>query len=105
MSTNGLYIKCFRAIGRGEFPVEVRFEKGLNIVSGVSNTGKSYIFQGIDFMLGGKNPPDRIAESANYNRFELELEDSSGNLFVLERDMRGGDFHLYNSGLKENVLN
>ncbi|MEZ5288417.1 MAG: ATP-binding protein [Vicinamibacterales bacterium] len=36
---------------------EVRFNRGLNLISGPSDTGKTFILQCIDFMLGGRDTP------------------------------------------------
>ena len=40
----------------------VRFNRGLNVVVGASNTGKTYIAQCVDFMLGGSRSPKEIPE-------------------------------------------
>ncbi|WP_028223506.1 AAA family ATPase [Paraburkholderia oxyphila] len=37
-------------------PATVAFGAGLNGIYGASNTGKSFIVEAIDFMLGGKPP-------------------------------------------------
>jgi hypothetical protein len=73
---------------------EVQFREGLNVVSGPSDTGKTFIVQCIDYMLGGKDIPESIPEAAPYETVRLALNVSDDDEVVLERSIRGGDFKL-----------
>jgi hypothetical protein len=73
---------------------EIAFEAGLNIVSGPSDTGKSYILEAIDFMLGGQVSPRQIPESVGYDRAHLVIETKTGHQYELTRALDGGDFEL-----------
>ena len=65
------YIKKLRITGPGVKAAEVEFKKGLNIVHGPSNTGKSYILECIDYILAGKETS--FDEKTGYNKIMLEL--------------------------------
>ncbi len=73
----------------------VRLTGGLNVISGPSNTGKTYIFQCINYMLGGSTKPKRIVEATQYAHCYLEIQTSDDKILTLKSDLNGGDFHLY----------
>src|SRR5688572_27537690 len=55
------------AITDGVLPdATVNFETGFNLIVGASDTGKTFIFDAIDFMLGARDPLRRIPEAAGY---------------------------------------
>lgn len=87
----GFQLRMLRVTGKTKKPAELAFGPGLNVISGASSTGKSYILQCIDFACGAGTKPKVIDESVGYETVELELEDSSGNKHKLERSLKGGD--------------
>jgi hypothetical protein len=78
----------------------VKFGPGMNVIYGASNTGKSFIVETIDFMLGGKPPLRDIPERVGYDLVLLGLETLDGKSFTLWRSMDGGGFRLY-EGLQQ----
>jgi DNA repair ATPase RecN len=48
----GFQLRVLRVSGLGLPPADITFGPGLNIVSGASDTGKSFLFQTIDYMFG-----------------------------------------------------
>ena len=76
-------------------PAEVSFSRPLSVIWGGSDTGKSHIFECINFILGGETPPEQIPESKNYDTIRMELELSNGNYVVLERSINGRSFRKY----------
>ncbi len=93
---NGFFINWLRLTGSEKQPAEVGFEPGLNVVWGASQTGKSFVFSCIDFMLGRSKPPKPIGERKGYDSAWLGLTiRSSGERFVLERGLPGGDYNLH----------
>ena len=95
MAITGFQIRRLTLVGRGVPNAEVQFHEGLNVVSGPSDTGKTFIVQCIDYMLGGKDAPESIPEAAQYETVRLALNVSvSDDEVVLERPIRGGDFKL-----------
>lgn len=105
MAITGFQLRRLTLVGRGVPNAEVRFDEGLNVVSGPSDTGKTFIVQCIDYMLGGKNVPESIPEAAQYETVRLALNLSGGNdEVVLERSIRGGDFNLVATGKADQHL-
>src|ERR1017187_4164526 len=88
----GFQLRRLRVTGKGKDPAEVSFSRGFNVISGASNTGKSYILQCIDFMLGATKRPKRIQESVGYESVLLEIEDHEGKTHQLERSLSGHAF-------------
>jgi len=98
-------IKGFRLRFLGYFgpqkkPATVKFGPGLNVLYGASDTGKSFIVETVDFMLGGKPPLREITERLGYDRILLGIETLAGELFTIHRSTDGGSFMLY-EGLHE----
>lgn len=105
MAITGFQIRRLTLVGRGVPNAEVQFREGLNVVSGPSDTGKTFIVQCIDYMLGGKDVPESIPEAARYETVRLALNLSDGDHeVVLERSIRGGDFKLVIPGKADRHL-
>ncbi|ENI4023168.1 AAA family ATPase [Pseudomonas aeruginosa] len=51
---SGFHLCFLGFFGPNKEPACVSFGAGLNVIYGASNTGKSFIVEAIDFMLGGK---------------------------------------------------
>lgn len=95
MSEYGFHIRRLALTGAGLEPAEVEFRPGLNVISGPSDTGKTFILQSIDYVLGARNRPDELPEAEGYDKLVLEINAvSDGSLYVLERALRGGDIEL-----------
>ncbi|WP_323591743.1 AAA family ATPase [Aliarcobacter butzleri] len=97
MSKYGFFIKRLELSGSAVETKSIQFKKGLNVIFGSSDTGKTFIFQCINYMLGGSTPPKPIPESENYNLVGLVIETYEGKEYKLERSLQGGDFNLYDS--------
>lgn len=76
-------------------PARVNFGPGLNLIYGPSNTGKSSIFDAIDFMLGRGRALKEIPEHDGYEYILLGIEASDGRTFTLQRSVSGGDLRCY----------
>ncbi|MCX6185542.1 MAG: AAA family ATPase [Bacteroidetes bacterium] len=90
----GFYISNLQVTGLNSKPAKLAFEKGFNVISGLSDTGKSYIFACINFMLGGGDCPKEIPEGIGYTDIYLEIKTYSGNTFTLNRNIKGGHFKI-----------
>ena len=53
----GFAFRRLALIGPGKVPAEVTFMRGLNVIGGPSDSGKSFIAQCIDYALGGGAAP------------------------------------------------
>jgi len=92
MMSSGFYISKLAVTGLQRPLAKIVLKPGLNVISGPSNTGKSYIFACINFMLGGGDAPKFIPESAGYNMVYLEIKTFSGKTYTLRRSISGGKF-------------
>lgn len=105
MAITGFRLKRLTLVGRGVPNAEVQFSEGLNVISGPSDTGKTFIVQCIDYMLGGSDVPKSIPESERYETLYLALSPAgTDEEFVLERSIRGGNFKLIGEGLVDRPL-
>lgn len=93
----GFRLRFLGFFGPQKTPATVTFGPGLNVIYGASNTGKSFIVEAIDFMLGGKPPLRDIPERVGYDLVLFGLETLGGENFTLWRSMDGGGFRLYKS--------
>ncbi len=96
MSRPGFRVSRLRVVGPGVETAEVNFAVGLNVISGPSDTGKTYVLQCIDFALGAKDPPKPFREAEGYDRVLLAIKPwGSRSTFTIERSLRGGDVLLH----------
>ncbi len=94
-ATHGIRLRFLGLFGPQKPPATVTFGSGLNVIYGASNSGKSFIVEAIDFMLGGKPPLRAIPERVGYDLILLGLETLEGKTFTLWRSIDGGGFRLY----------
>lgn len=73
------YLKKLSIFGQGKTPSYIEFSKGLNIIFGVSDTGKTCILKCIDFVFGSKNK-EPIPITHGYEQVELLIETEKGNV-------------------------
>lgn len=83
----GFYITLLRVTGNNKKTAEIPFKNGFNIVSGVSDTGKSYVFSCLNYMLGKEENPKSIPESIGYNNFYLGIKTFEGEEFTIYRKL------------------
>ena len=98
MDVPGLRLRHLVFHGPGRTPAAVAFGPGLNLIYGASETGKSFVLESIDFMLGGKGPLRQLPEREGYDRILLGLETTAGDQYTLSRSLEGTGFLAY-SGL------
>ena len=102
---NGFQLVRVALTGNGVEDAEVRFGFGLNVISGPSDTGKTFILQCIDYLLGAGVEPAEIPEARSYDNAVLEIKAlADGATFVLSRALRGGAFTLRQPDGSESVL-
>lgn len=88
---SGFIINKLRLTGDAVSNAEVIFTTGANIISGPSNTGKTFIFQCINYMLGSSRIPKKIKEVRPYSSIYLEITSHDEITYTLESDLKGGD--------------
>ena len=88
----GFALRRLALIGPTKPPAEVTFTRGLNVIAGPSDTGKSFIAHCLDHALGSGDPPKEIPEADGYSSVVLEIEaNSDQRVYSLERGVRGGE--------------
>ena len=74
---------------------EVKFSNGVNVFCGASDTGKSFLAESIDFMLGGSKLRD-IPERTPFGEVQFDLDSTSGEKWRFYRASSGGNFKAQN---------
>jgi len=105
LSEFGFHLVRLALTGASVADAEVRFSQGLNVITGPSDTGKTFIIQSIDYMLGARDAPDDIPEVNGYETILLEIKALADDAtYVLSRALRGGAFRLRRPDDSEEVL-
>lgn len=96
----GFTLKKLVVRGEDKKDAVLAFDKGLNIVAGASDTGKSFAFECINYILGSKDVPERPIEANGYDRVLLEIEDNSNKqISTFQRSMNESEmskiYHVY----------
>jgi hypothetical protein len=94
MTIPTLTLRFLSFLGPNKEPAVIEFSKGLNIILGASSTGKSFIVEAVNYMLGGSNPLRDFIERVGYDCVRLGLAFSDGTAFTLQRSVELGDFLL-----------
>lgn len=101
----GFILRRLALTGPGRPPAEVSFTRGLNVIAGPSDTGKSFIAQCLDYALGSGDPPKDIPEAQGYSSVVLEIEaNNDRRAYTLERSLRGGEVLCKTDGRPDQVL-
>ena len=85
--------------GVNKAPASVDFSPHVTVIHGPSDTGKSFIVDAIDFVLGAKKLKE-IPEREGYNRVLLGLELPTSEHITLARSVEGGSISLYRSSIR-----
>jgi hypothetical protein len=86
-------------VGAGRQNATVEFGEGLTVIYGASDTGKSYVVEALDFMLGSQKLRD-IPEVDGYSHVLLGLRLVDGSVFTLSRSPKGGRFAVYEEDVR-----
>lgn len=79
----------------------ISFDKQISFIYGASNTGKSYLLDVMDFMLG-KESIDHVPEAKNYQEIRMKVK-LSGSDYTLFRGMSSNDIDVYNGHVDQPV--
>jgi hypothetical protein len=100
---NRLTLTHLTFIGADVPTATVSFGPGATVIRGPSDTGKSFIVDAIDFMLGASKLKE-IPERAGYSTALLGLLLPSGQPVTLARSVRGGGIGLYEGEVRSGPL-
>ena len=92
---NGLLLRYLSFFGPDKAPADLALVPGVNVICGASETGKSFIVESIDFMLGQEKPVRDIPERDGYDRIRLAIESTGWPQLTLDRSVEGGNFQAF----------
>jgi hypothetical protein len=92
VSFNGISLRFIRFRGPKKPDAEFTFAPGLNVLWGASDTGKTFLVEAIDFMLGAGDPLKDIPERQGYESVQLGLTTGAAKDYTLMRSIQGGSF-------------
>lgn len=95
MAWSPLQLRKLALLGPGKPAACLDFRSGVNVICGASDTGKSFIVEAIDFLLGGAGPLRDIPERVAYDRGRIALVTRDAQEFTFERSVEGGDYLVY----------
>jgi len=97
----GYIFKELRLTGENKKDAFVQFKHGLNVISGPSNTGKTFIFDCLDFMLGSSDKLKAIPEIKGYSNIFLEIE-ADDQSYTIETEIKNNNtYKLYRSRINK----
>lgn len=96
---SGLQLRGVAFLGPARETASIAFRPGLNVICGASETGKSFIVEVIDFMLGGQPPLRDIPEREGFDRIRMPVVSLGWPTLGLERSTEGGHFLAYEEDL------
>lgn len=95
MTWSALQLRYMALVGPRKAPASLEFSSGINVVCGASDTGKSFIVEAIDFLLGGSGPLRDIPERVGYDRARLVVSTRDNGDVTFDRSVQGGEFRMY----------
>lgn len=87
MNKSRIYIEKISVQGVSLPNAEIIFEKGVNIITGASDSGKSYVFKCIDYILGADTIPKDIPEADGYSDVYLQICTNKSERYTLHRSL------------------
>lgn len=100
MAFNPLQLRFIRFLGPEKEPVLYPFTSGFNILYGSSDTGKTFLVEAIDFMLGASDDLRDMPERIGFDTILLGIS-AQGKDYTVHRSVNKGGFKLYDGLLEE----
>jgi hypothetical protein len=82
-----MIIERITVTGKGRPKAELTFDRGLNVVAGASDTGKSYVIKCFQYIFGSEEPPKSIDEANGYTTVEVKIKIGESEGFILTREI------------------
>jgi hypothetical protein len=98
---SGFWLRYLAYFGPHRPTADLSFQPGLNVICGASETGKSFLVESIDFMLGQEDPVRDIPEREGYDRIRIGIESADRPPLTLDRSVEGGHFHVYEETISD----
>lgn len=93
-----IQIKNISFLGTRVEPALIDFDQSLSVVCGASDTGKSFLVEAIDFLLGGKELRG-IPELDGYEKARIAIESSEKGSWTFERSIEGGNYRIFEGNI------
>ena len=89
MEKVGFEIKKLLLQGVGKADAFLNFDAGLNVIAGASDTGKSFAYECMNYVLGASDIPEIPNEASGYEWVLLEIFDKvTRQSLTLKRSLR-----------------
>jgi AAA domain len=92
-----LILKKLIFIGTDKEPAYIDFAPGFNVISGPSDTGKTLIYECLNYALGSGKRPKEPPEAKGYTNLFLTIA-SEHKDFTIERSVLSNDIKIYDTG-------
>lgn len=92
MNSPTVHILRITYLGASVPPATVQFRRGLNVIVGASDTGKTFVVETIDFMLGGSAELRELRERRGYEKIVMVFGLSDDSLYTVQRSVDGGGY-------------
>ncbi|MER1997371.1 MAG: ATP-binding protein, partial [Arthrobacter sp.] len=87
---NRLHLVHLTAVGTNVPPATIEFGDRLTVIHGASDTGKSHIFDLLNYVFGITQSIELPNEAKGYQYVHLGIRTAEGNILTLVRDFTGG---------------
>ena len=70
-----IILRKLRLTGINKKDAIIEFKPGINIITGDSDTGKTFAYQCLNYIFGAKDEPKEIEESDGYQNISLDFKE------------------------------
>lgn len=96
-----LHLVHLTAVGKGVAPATIEFGDRLTVIHGASDTGKSHVFDLLNYSFGLAQTIELPDEAKGYQYVHLGVRTTDGKVVTLVRDLTGGNIGLVEQDLRE----
>jgi hypothetical protein len=96
-----LHLVHLTAVGNNVVPATIEFGDRLTVIHGASDTGKSHVFDLLNYAFGIAQTIELPDEAKGYQYVHLGVRTADGNIVTLVRDFNGGRIGLVQEDLRE----
>ncbi|MDR6198139.1 HAMP domain-containing protein [Microbacterium sp. SORGH_AS428] len=96
-----LHLVHLTAVGKNVPPATIEFGDRLTVIHGASDTGKSHVFDLLNYSFGLAQTIELPDEAKGYQYVHLGVRTADGTVITLVRDLTGGNVGLVEEDLRE----
>lgn len=98
---NRIHLVHLTAVGKNVVSATIEFGDRLTVIHGASDTGKSHVFDLLNYSFGIAQAIELPDEAKGYQYVHLGIRTAEGNIVTLIRDLNGGRIGLVEQDLRE----